>query len=679
MRRRGDCGLGWNFVLITVILGAVRLGSIGSALAVEAVCQDTPPDIIIIVTDDQGMDAIEGRHWSNNLNVHTPNLSTLAQQGIVFTQARVNPTCSPTRAGLLTGRHALHTGVTGVVHSDRLPDDWKVALQGHERTVAEILQQRGYRTLLVDKWHVGPDDEHGQKPLSQGFDRFLPTHDYLHLDDPLETGDEHITRMVNLTVESVEEFRREGEPFALFFWTIDPHSRRDRSGEEDMPWWKVDESLLPSGEDYYSEENDSKRNRYRAVVEALDTELGRLLFEIGVVSRFGEYKPESNTVVFVLSDNGTPQGASKDPLHAKTTLYEGGVRVPFMVFGERVPSGGEANPRLISHVDLFDTIADIVGVPVEDRGPRPRQSLSFADAIGWSDEPLPERQYQLLSRGYADPDKHQVALANHEYKLIAPAGGRGWAQSNEYEFYNLKEDPRELDNLLDQPLNPRDRLQFELMREALVDHWPTAVRSPGPFHVDLPLTHSMSLNSENQLMDPLHVGHLLFDGRPAIESRIWLRFDVSELEEMLPPDTTLEQMIGAQIILAFRSESSDPNETDTGTIRAYPAVADWFNQQRTWETLKDAYRADHVLGMFDPAPHILLRPRYHLCGLPMPVGTPVSFGHTGSLLDTVRSWNEYPARNRGVVVMADLNRHLIGDQSVTFMHQAVLRLTFDTR
>lgn len=163
---------------------------VGSAAVVAA-----PPNLVFILSDDQGIDAIQGANWPNDLQCRTPNLAALATEGRTFSNCRANPFCSPTRAGLMTGRSALHTGVIGNVRrkegSD--PDRDLVSVQGYERTIAEVLHDQGYYTIHVDKWQLGYSTEREQRPEQQGFDVTFNRFDYYDLDDPDLVGDKHLT------------------------------------------------------------------------------------------------------------------------------------------------------------------------------------------------------------------------------------------------------------------------------------------------------------------------------------------------------------------------------------------------------------------------------------------------------------------------------------------------------
>ncbi|MBL1218596.1 MAG: hypothetical protein D8M59_14020 [Planctomycetes bacterium] len=667
-------GRRWFFILC-VLAGCV---SMICGLPVRA----NPPNIIVILADDLGIESIgDGTYWPNGINAITPTLDRLAAQGRVFSHGRVNPKCSPTRAGLLTGRIGLHTGVTGLqVGTD--PDTVRLGLQTEETTIGEALKQVGYQTLFVGKWHVGNYGPWGQQAQQQGFDIVEGHKDYQPLDDPVDVGDELVTMLADVAIDVVNNRATRELPYALFLWQLDPHGRFDHTYQDPFLWWRVDESLLPSGEPYYEPNrlDDNEVERYRAVVEAYDTELRRTLFEIGVIDADGDYLSESNTVVFFLGDNGENDKVSPWPERAKGTVYEPGIRVPFFVFGEGVPADGADSSRLVMHTDLFDTICDVVGVPAELRGDRPRDSVSFADAIGWSD-PLPERAYQVLNqedeKTSGNPYDQRVALVGTQYKLIAQAGGTKLAPLSRDEFYDLVADPQEQHDLVVEGMTPEQHTAYLTMRDAIVDYWFTAVCEPTEQMVDIPMSHAMSLVDTNDVFTRrLQLGHAYPDQvESAIEARVFYRFNTAKIDDLLPPDKTLDDVASAQVVVAFGEDSTQSIEVDTDLIQAYPVVLNWYTKQLTWGELENAY-SDTVVGAVDLAPHVVWKPSDpRLSGPPMSPGTPMSLGHNSSLLELVKRWHEVPTENHGIVLIARPDMTIGGDQHVTLLPAAILRLT----
>ncbi|MCL4196677.1 MAG: sulfatase-like hydrolase/transferase [Phycisphaerales bacterium] len=405
----------------------LALVALNCSLTVSALGQNRP-NLIFILTDDQGVESIEGPYWSNEMGCETPTLRELAKQGVSFTNCRVNPNCSPTRAALMTGRNACDTGVNGVLGrftggenpctGDPLEGDGarvtnRLGLQTHEKTIAEVLrylEEDGYYTILVDKWHLGyneDDEDLGLLPTQQGFHVSYDWMATICEDEPREVGDEHMVDAYEWAVNVVNNrpwVEGEPMPYALFFHTITPHRRHGDQDPTYYPahndgylWWRVHEDLIPLTKDLPvgHPDNGGDRARFIQNVEAIDTVIRAMLISLDVIQNDDNrtYRDASDTIIFFLADNGTDDKVSSYGRNAaKNSTFEGGIKVPLFVMGEGVP-GNTQNPiedtRLINHVDFFDTIADIVGASPSERdneyGDFPRRGASFAYNIGWSD------------------------------------------------------------------------------------------------------------------------------------------------------------------------------------------------------------------------------------------------------------------------------------------------------
>lgn len=659
-------------------------GAVGFAVP-SAPCQAADePNIVLILVDDLGVDAIQGDHWPNQLGVHTPELASLASQGRSFTNARMNPICSPTRAALLTGRQALRTGVTGLIgDSQPTPDRDLLALQTEEVTIAETLRDAGYYTIQADKWHIGYGE--GQLPTSQGFAEFIDGRDIWALDQPEVIGDEHITRLVDLAVDAVNNRPNLEDPYAIFMWPKDPHKRpKDSKG---LVWWIMDPALQPSGEDYYSEP-ETNLKRFRGNVEALDTEIGRFLREINVIDAEGNYRPESNTLVLFLGDNGTDARVSIFGEQGKGTLYEGGIHVPCFAFGAGVPSDGGADDRLISHVDFYDTLADYVGLAENARGEAPRDGVSFADALGADIQPE-FRTYSLSSEPRSNSQKHTVALVSEQYKLITRAGGdTQYHKVKHDQFYDLVNDPGEQLNLVNEGMNAEQAAAYAEMRDGVVDYWNTSVVEPFqnnsfidpnllPYTVDIPANQIMSLSSNDDVLTDSLIGGHQFNNATGkqTESRIYCTFDLLPLKIVVRHLPRLPKKVTAQLIIKFREDAGTVHDEDTPPLRVAAMLTDPFAPEATWDTLVNA---NHVtnLGMFDPPPHILTDPAGNqLRGVPMTPGTLVSFGRSDELLNVIETWIKRPNYENGLVILADDAFPEEGRQYVIFEPEIALRVT----
>ncbi len=461
------------------------------------------PNLVFILADDMGVDAIEGRHWPNELGCFTPTLRRLADQGVSFTNCRVNPNCSPSRAALMTGRCAIDTGVNGVL-GRRKGDNIctgesfppvvarvtnRLSLQTQERTIAEVLRDHGYYTILVDKWHCGYNlngEGRGLRPEAQGFHEFFDWGATICEDDPNQVGDEHVLLAARHALEAVS--RRGDRPYALFFHTYTAH--RLHADAEGYLWWRVDPGLTPQTAGLPT----NNVNRFIQNVEAFDTVLRRLLAEngLGVIDFATQtYDPASNSVVFFMTDNGTDSLVTayrnNGAPAGKNTLFEGGIRVPLFAFGRNISTNqslrGTADDSQISAVDLFDTLCDVVGAPSDlrdnEHGAFPRRSMSFADRIGFAPPgSLPRRDYTLSSLGLSLAGGEQVwrlALTGDRYKLVCNSGGVGFDPMLEDEFFDLAADPAEAVNLLREAMTLREVTAYRVMRERVIDEWPAAV------------------------------------------------------------------------------------------------------------------------------------------------------------------------------------------------------------
>ncbi len=482
-----------------------------------------PTNIIVIMYDDFGVDALNAGPWDNNNSaLATPTLARLSEIGVSFTHCRVNPNCSPTRASFFTGRQAIHTGVTGVVwryanvsmrpcpetlmsRTESMATDL-TSLQYYERTLAEVLQDAGYYTVLVDKWHIGANVamvkagevayDRGLEPGQQGFNEFLDWMDYVCEDDPDLAGDngdevDHMERMAAEAVAAVGR-RSAEQPYALFYHTLTPHALpMDSNGKK---WWEINPLLIPVTETY----SDSQHDRFLQNVEGIDTIIReRVLEDLSVISSEDPtftYREDSNTVVIFLGDNGTDD--SLPAFGGKNTPYEGGSNVPLIVFGENISEDGSPligfeDESHITHVDFFDTIADIAGIDMASRDNNvgmPREGISFAHKIGWA-ETGEEREYTLTSLlrspdGSGEDIRRVSFVSDQEYKVIAQGGGVGPVIQEGFhglhdvsfdEFYDLLLDPNETNNLLEEGITGPELETYYDMRDLIVDHWPIAV------------------------------------------------------------------------------------------------------------------------------------------------------------------------------------------------------------
>ncbi|MCA9489553.1 MAG: sulfatase-like hydrolase/transferase [Myxococcales bacterium] len=320
---------------------------------------ELPPDVLVILADDLGTDKV-AVYAEHDRPPPTPNLDALAARGTLFRNAWATPLCSPTRAALVTGRMPRRTGVGA-----NLQPGSRKELPLAERTLPELLSEAPdpWSTAWIGKWHLStptsPSNVH--HPNLQGFDHFWGTltnlydelqpdaiHDgYYHWD---LVDDGQVTKRSDYATSAVvdEAIARMADlphPWLIVVAMHAAHRPLDEPPTELTP-------VVLGGPDA------TVPDQYHAVVEAMDTELGRLL---GAVD-------DDRTLTFFLGDNGTPDFAILPPWNAnrgKESMFEGGINVPMLAAGPGVAVGAET-PALVHVVDLFATVADLAGVALPD-------------------------------------------------------------------------------------------------------------------------------------------------------------------------------------------------------------------------------------------------------------------------------------------------------------------------
>lgn len=322
-----------------------------------------PFNIVLIMADDLGYGDISPYGgW-----VDTPNLQRMAEEGIRFTDFHSSGTvCSPTRAGLLTGRYQQRTGITGVVVADSTDGRHQHGLQDAEITLPELLKRAGYKTALIGKWHLGYYPKYN--PTQHGFDHFTGfvsgNIDYFsHIDQVGAYDWWHGGERVNepgyttklITKHAVSAIRSNLEsPFFLYIAHEAPHY--PYQSPDDKPERTIDGEF-----DVYSADGNVRRT-YKDMVEELDASVGevlRVLTETGLAER---------TLVLFFSDNGANEEGSNAPLRGhKNTEWEGGHRVPLIAWSPGNIRPGRVSNQLAITLDLMPTVLDLAQVSVDSQ------------------------------------------------------------------------------------------------------------------------------------------------------------------------------------------------------------------------------------------------------------------------------------------------------------------------
>jgi len=314
------------------------------------------PNVLFIVADDLGTDKVSvyGEHPDAP---PTPRIDALAAEGLLFRNAYAYSVCSPTRAAMLTGRYGRRYGLGGIV---------SVPEETHELPLSEVLlpemlqlAPEVWHSAAIGKWHLSGHQTQSSfsHPNDQGFGHFEGTLGNLGtLTDARDGSYQRWEKVTNgakevattyatsaTTDDAIRQLGQLSSPFFLYVAYHAPH----------QPLHVPPEALLPEP----LPRRSGPKERYAAVVTALDHEIGRLLDAMSPAQR-------AQTMVVFLGDNGTEGSAILPPLdpdHGKGTMFEGGTNVPFVVRGPGVPAGQETD-ALLHVVDLFPTVAELAGV-----------------------------------------------------------------------------------------------------------------------------------------------------------------------------------------------------------------------------------------------------------------------------------------------------------------------------
>jgi arylsulfatase A-like enzyme len=399
------------------------------------------PNIIIFFADDMGYGDLG---CFGNPNIRTPNIDKLAEEGIKLTSFYVaGPVCSPSRAGLMTGRYPLHT------LSGNLGPGSVGGLNLDEPIIAEVLKDAGYRSIAIGKWHLGHTPA-VHLPTGRGFDQFygLPYSNdmirpWVNSDEPLKLYvDDKPVKTVNydqdrLTIDYTEvavEFIEENKdrPFFIYLPYSMPH----------LPISTTDKFL-----------GTSVGGLYGDVIETIDWSVGEV---VRTLEMFGI---KENTLIIFSSDNGPwlelPDRMLQrgvEPWHqgtagllhgSKASTYEGGMRVPGIICWDAELPAGQVSSEIVSTLDIFPTLIQVAAAAMPEGKIFDGYNLiPFLKGI----EPSPRKEF-FYFRG-----KTLEAVRSGDWKLRysnARRPGVGPDDPVAPELYNLKDDPGERFNMGD--------------------------------------------------------------------------------------------------------------------------------------------------------------------------------------------------------------------------------------
>lgn len=397
----------------------------------EEVANFDSPNILLIIADDMGLDATPWHPEIGNRKPKTPNLNALAETGLKFNNVWANPVCSPTRAGILTGKYGIHTGVLGPLGRN------DAGINVDEYTLHQHLSAHtNYQSAVIGKWHLstnqnGSNDNPGLMGVRhysgmisggvQAYDDWRKV-----TNGQSSTSNEYITSV--FTDDAIDWVKQQKEPWFLWLAYTAPHT----------PFHDAPANLINTPID------GTTTGQYLSAIEAMDTEIGRLLNSL-------PQDVHNNTIIIFMGDNGSPGQVAQAPYsrqQAKGTVYNGGINVPFIVSGPGITP--DTKETLINTTDLFATIGELSGAPVNNH----ENSVSFAPILYGQNIAERTHIYSEISSASKNNDgtnsKNGWTIRDQTHKYIKLDSG------NEY-LFDLERDPFEKNNLINE-VNLQEKL-----------------------------------------------------------------------------------------------------------------------------------------------------------------------------------------------------------------------------
>ena len=422
----------WNLIVVLALL-------VPAAPADAASVKGRRPNIILVMTDDQGMGDLS---CMGNKDLKTPHLDRLYGVSTRFTDFHVSPTCAPTRSALLSGRHEFRNGVTHTILERE-----RMALS--TTTIAQVLQKAGYATGIFGKWHLG--DEEPYQPQNRGFDEVFihgaggigqayssscadaPNNSYFgpairHNGKFVKTDGFCTDVFFQQALAWIREQQKAGKPFFTYLTPNAPHG----------PFLAPDEYKKPFLDAGFDERT---AGRY-GMIANIDANMGLLM------KKMDDWKLWDNTLLIFMTDNGqagrsAQKNGKRVQLFAgglragKGSVYEGGTHVPAFWRWKGVLGEGTDINALAAHIDLFKTFAELAGAEI----PEGIQEIDGRSLVPLLDDPKAkwEDRYLFSHKGRwakgAEPNKDQhvnCAVRSQRWRLV-----------NHKELYDIAADPGE--------------------------------------------------------------------------------------------------------------------------------------------------------------------------------------------------------------------------------------------
>jgi len=382
------------------------------------------PNILLIIADDLGVDAINGYNVGS-FDPITPHLDSIRNNGVTFSNAWSSSVCTPTRAGIMSGMYGSTNGVKTV--PGNLDTTFTSLLKAIKVT------NPSYTTAVTGKWHICKP-VNALHPIWHGADHYMgvlvggvAVYDNWDKTENNVTANSTDYATSYFTDDAINWINNQSNPWLMWLAHVAPHTPLH----------------VPPAYMYTQASINSPLKKYIAMIESLDYEVGRLLDSLTPAVK-------ANTTIIFIGDNGTPHNLLQDypTNHGKGSLYQGGIHVPMFVSGYGVSRIGETENALVNVIDIYATALELAGSNLPGGI---YNSLSFNHLLTSSS--LPKRQYNFseLDSNQASFNMQGYAIRDSTYKLIEYHNGQ-------QEMFNLIIDPLETNDLLLGTLSTQEQI-----------------------------------------------------------------------------------------------------------------------------------------------------------------------------------------------------------------------------
>lgn len=433
--------------LVSPMNRPARLTVLLCALLAFAICAVAQPhNVLVIIADDLGADSFPLTAAVGASVPPMPNIAALKNSGVLFRNARSQPTCSPSRASMLTGRHPFRTGIGAQLTGATSPQ-----LQASEFTLPESFAANApsYAMAMFGKWHLNSGAGTNDTPRTiGGWPHFAGTIIGALPDYSAWTK---IVNNVSTATTTYATTDTANDTIAFISAQTGPWFAWAAFNAPHAPL-----HVPPAGLHSYGTPT-TNRTQYEAMCEALDTEVGRVLATVNLAT----------THVIFIGDNGTPQNVIQTPYtsaHSKETLYEGGTRVPLIIAGPSVVSPNRDSTVPVNCVDLYSTILELAGIDVDATQPvgNPIDSVSLL--------PILQNTTDVERTGFSQMFSADLATSVSG-RVITDAAGFSLIQFDDghEEFFNTTTDANQTTNLLGSSISNTAAAAYAALKLKLVN------------------------------------------------------------------------------------------------------------------------------------------------------------------------------------------------------------------